>query len=60
MEDAAGWVGQLYQNTPASELEAGRKALMGGSVGTAVPKLYARGRGAKFWIVGNRTACGYL
>jgi 4-aminobutyrate aminotransferase-like enzyme len=47
--DATSWVHQMYQNPSREDLEAGRKALMGGSVGTAVPKLYAKALGARFW-----------
>jgi 4-aminobutyrate aminotransferase-like enzyme len=49
MGEAETWVHELYANTPAEDLEAGRRALMGGSVGAAVPKLFARARGSRFW-----------
>ena len=49
MGEAETWVHGLYANTPAEDLEAGRRALMGGSVGAAVPKLFARARGSRFW-----------
>jgi len=47
--DAKSWLERMYKEAPAADLEAGRRAMMGGSVGTAVPKLYARALGAKFW-----------
>ena len=50
MADGAGWLHQMYQSTPTEDLEAGRHALDGEVwVGTAVPKLYAKARGASFW-----------
>jgi 4-aminobutyrate aminotransferase-like enzyme len=39
----------MYQNVTEEELNAGRKALLSGSVGAEVPKVFARGRGAKYW-----------
>ena len=45
----AEWVHDLYKNISESDLEAGRKALLSGSVGAGVPKIYSKGRGSKFW-----------
>ena len=49
MSTKASWVHEMYQNVSESDLNAGRKALLSGSVGAAVPKLFARARGAKYW-----------
>lgn len=47
--DGASWLHELYDQVTDEELAAGRRALLSGSVGATVPKLYARARGAKFW-----------
>ena len=49
LEKNQNWIQELYDNVTEADLEAGREAIMGGSVGAAVPKLYAKARGAKFW-----------
>jgi 4-aminobutyrate aminotransferase-like enzyme len=49
MADGSAWLQGLYQGSSPEELAAGRAALMGGSVGSAIPKLYARASGSKFW-----------
>lgn len=49
MTQDASWVHEMYKNVSEEDLSAGRKALLSGSVGAAVPKLYARARGARFW-----------
>ena len=45
----ASWVHALYETASEQDLEAGRLAMLSGSVGAAVPKLFARARGAKYW-----------
>jgi 4-aminobutyrate aminotransferase-like enzyme len=47
--DTASWLSELYDNVTEEELGAGRKALLSGSVGATVPKVFARARGAKYW-----------
>ncbi|MFZ5917381.1 MAG: aspartate aminotransferase family protein [Chloroflexota bacterium] len=48
-QDGASWVHEMYRNTTEEELNAGRAAMLSGSVGAAVPKMYVKARGAKFW-----------
>jgi 4-aminobutyrate aminotransferase-like enzyme len=48
-EKARQWVREMYENVSEADLKAGREAMMGGSVGAAVPKLFAKARGCKFW-----------
>ena len=45
----ASWVHAMYETVSEQDLEAGRQAMLSGSVGAAVPKLFARARGAKYW-----------
>jgi len=49
MKDGATWVHEMYRNAAEEDLDAGRRAMLSGSVGAAVPKIYARARGAKYW-----------
>lgn len=43
------WVHDMYKNITEEDLEAGRKALLSGSVGAGVPKIFSKARGAKYW-----------
>lgn len=45
----ASWVRNMYEHTSAAEIEAGRRALLSGSVGGALPLMVARARGASLW-----------
>jgi 4-aminobutyrate aminotransferase-like enzyme len=45
----AAWLHQLYAEATEEDLAAGRRAMLSGSVGASVPKLFARARGAKYW-----------
>jgi len=49
MSGDASWVHDMYRNVSEQDLDAGRRALLSGSVGAAVPKVFARARGAKYW-----------
>jgi 4-aminobutyrate aminotransferase/4-aminobutyrate aminotransferase/(S)-3-amino-2-methylpropionate transaminase len=49
MSEGAQWVHDMYNNVTEEDLAAGRKALLSGSVGAGVPKIYSKGRGAKYW-----------
>jgi len=49
MSEGASWVHEMYRNTKPEDIEAGRKAQMSGSVGSGLPKIYAKARGCKFW-----------
>ena len=37
MNDDASWVREMYEHTSAAEIEAGRRALLSGSVGGSLP-----------------------
>jgi len=50
----ASWVHRMLQETPAGDLDAGRRALLSGSVGASVPKVFAKARGAKYWTDDGR------
>jgi 4-aminobutyrate aminotransferase-like enzyme len=45
----ASWVRNMYEHTSAAEIEAGRRALLSGSVGGALPLMVARAQGASLW-----------
>ncbi len=45
----ANWVHEMYQNVSEEDFNAGRRAMLSGSVGAAVPKVYVKARGAKYW-----------
>jgi 4-aminobutyrate aminotransferase-like enzyme len=45
----ASWVREMYEHTSAREIEAGRRALLSGSVGGALPLMVTRARGASLW-----------
>ncbi|OGK09470.1 MAG: hypothetical protein A2Y63_06585 [Candidatus Riflebacteria bacterium RBG_13_59_9] len=46
---SASWVHDMYRTTSPAELAAGRRAMADSSVGGKVPKIYAKGTGAKYW-----------
>ena len=48
-KETAAWVHEMYRNVSSEDLAAGRKAMAASSVGGKVPKVYSRGRGAKYW-----------
>ena len=43
------WVRQMYEKVTEEELTAGRRALLSGSVGGALPLMIAKARGASLW-----------
>ncbi|MFB0546625.1 MAG: aspartate aminotransferase family protein [Anaerolineae bacterium] len=45
----ASWVHEMYKRTTPEELEAGRQALLSGSVGGELPLMVAKARGALLW-----------
>ena len=49
MSHTAAWVHDMYRDLADDDLEAGRKALLSGSVGAGVPKMFSKARGAKYW-----------
>jgi 4-aminobutyrate aminotransferase-like enzyme len=49
MSGDASWVHDMYRNVSEQDLDAGRRALLSGSVGAAVPKMFARAKGARYW-----------
>ena len=49
MSNEASWVHEMYRSFSERDIEAGRKALLSGSVGAGVPKVFAKALGAKYW-----------
>jgi 4-aminobutyrate aminotransferase-like enzyme len=49
MSADASWVHEMYKNMSEEDMNAGRKAMLSGSVGAAVPKVFAKARGARYW-----------
>lgn len=47
--DNASWVREMYEKTTPEEIEAGRRALLSGSVGGELPLMVAKARGASLW-----------
>ncbi len=45
----ASWVHEMYEKTKPEEIEVGRRALLSGSVGGALPLMVAKARGASLW-----------
>ena len=43
------WVHEMYQGVSEEDLNAGRQAMLSGSVGAAVPKVFVKARGSKYW-----------
>ncbi|HID86861.1 MAG TPA: aspartate aminotransferase family protein [Anaerolineae bacterium] len=50
----ASWVREMYETVTPEQLEAGRRALLSGSVGGELPLMIARARGASFWDASGR------
>ncbi|MGQ9627509.1 MAG: aspartate aminotransferase family protein [Anaerolineae bacterium] len=48
------WVREMYEKTTAEEIEAGRRALLSGSVGGELPLMVAKMRGASLWDAQGR------
>lgn len=44
----------MFENVTEADLEAGRKALLGGGVGGGLPLVVARGQGALVWDTTGR------
>ena len=47
--DDGSWVREMYERSSPEEIEAGRRALLSGSVGGALPLMVAKARGASLW-----------
>ena len=45
----SSWVREMYEQTSAAEIEVGRRALLSGSVGGALPLMVVKARGASLW-----------
>jgi 4-aminobutyrate aminotransferase-like enzyme len=43
------WIREMYEKTPAADIEKGRQALLSGGVGGALPLMVSKARGALLW-----------
>jgi len=50
----ASWVREMYERVTPEELEAGRRALLSGSVGSHLPVMVAKAQGASLWDPSGR------